>query len=401
MKAVEFYRILAESLDITIDDSGGLSTPKHLGGQPLMVESDGIKKRVFLPTDAVLRDYDKERQVMFHPLSEFITIGESDVFKMLKMAVRLALITRISALAEVMAIIGTDTNLHSRMTPSQIRFLEAVAGIDDKSVSKFRDVLTETVTEDPTKTLVSIFMTREDNLGDTKYPRVCNINFPIMGILAEAHNSSDTTRKVFGIDVRKKTPDDIKIWMGLLNYILPNIEVKGSYSRGSDHYAPYLAALLEGYYAVQSQLNLVIGEFSSFITVTDTVKLVDLKWYGVFKTGAVINDLPNFSGNKGGMIESPQPATPAPLHDSRVAPAGGGIDDRVGNISRTISSIPPWDEDTDSSDGLSMDEWRRRKQQELQSSQGIGRYPPQRYDGHYDQGRRHPNSRPRGFDDLI
>lgn len=379
MKAAEFYRILAESLDITIDDSGGLSTPKYVGNQPLMVETDGVKKRLFMPTTEVLRDYDKDRQVMFHPLSEFITIGESEVFKVLKLSVRLALITRISALAEAMAIIGTDTSLHSRMNPSQIRFLESVAGIDDKSVAKFRDVLGESVTEDPTKTLVSIFMTRDDTLGDTKYPRVCNITFPLMGILATAHDTTDGSRKVFNVDARKKTPDDVKIWMGLLNYILPDIETKGHYSRGSDHYAPYLASLLESYYAIQSQLNLVISEFNSFLTTTDSVKLVDLKWYGVLKTGTVINDLPNFNGNKGGMIEANKPSIPAPLHDSRVGPAGGGIDDLVRDILPPISTNLHQPLIDDSEDGgISVAEWRRMNQR-------TNTQPQPGYGGHYQQ----------------
>lgn len=400
MKAVEFYRILAESLDITIDDTGGLSTPKYTGTLPLMVDIEGTKKRLFLPTDTVLRDYDKDRQVMFHPLSEFITIGESDVFKILKMSVRLALITRISALAEAMAIIGTDTNLHGRMTPSQIRFLESVAGIDDKSVVKFRDVLGNAVSDDPTKTLVSIFMTRDDTLGDTKYPRICNVAFPLMGILEGALDSTESPRKVFNVDARKKTPDDVKIWSGLLSYILPDIGTKGHYSRGSDHYAPYLAALLESYHAIQSQLNLVVGEFSSFLTMTDTVKLVDLKWYGVFKTGAVINDLPNFNGNKGGMIEAAKPAIPAPLHDSRMTPAGGGIDDLVRDILPTPRDYPP---EEDTSGAISVEEWRRRSQQQqghypnhTPHHQPVGRYQqPARHDPRY------PQHQPRSYLDLI
>lgn len=303
MKAIDFYKTLVASLDYCVNEDGSMSMADYFGSQPIIIENEGIKKRLHLPTKEVLAAYDRETQLLFHPLSEYITIGESDVFKSLKAAVRLVLITRIANLVESLAILGTSTDLHGRMTPSQLMFLEHIAGIDDNSVNKLKDVLVKTLDTDPTKTLLSIFMTRDTVVGETKYPRVCNVSFPFMKVLTEAAETTESKRRVFDTDVRKKTPDDIKIWKGIFNYIFPDCSVAGTYSKGSDHYAPYFGSLLEVYYEIQSRINIVISEFSSFLTMNEYIKLVDLKWYGIFNSGTVVNDLPNLGGNKGGAIE--------------------------------------------------------------------------------------------------
>lgn len=418
MKAVDWYRTLLESLDAVVEEDGSIYLPESVGKSPLMVEIEKVSKPVFLPTDAVLRDYDKTRQVLFHPLSEFVTVGESDIFKLLKMLVRLALITRITTLVETLAILGTSTEFHGRFNSNQLKLLEAMAGIDEKSVAKFRSVLQKGFTEDPTLTTVSLFMTRDDTLGEVKYPRVCNVAFPITGVLNKAYTSADPSRKVLDVDVRKKTPDDIKIWLGLLNYTLPGIEEKGTYSRGSDHYAPYLGALLESYFAVQSRLNEVLSEFSSFIITTDVVKLVDLKWYGVFKSGSVFNDLPNLSGNKGGMVEAPKPKIPPKLFDSTVVSAGPPAEE---TIYRTQQPLETYHYDTPqqqhhheeqvSNGGMSVAEWRRLTaekqnayQPHHQPQRASSYHPPQtQYRDPY--GRQQPsypqNNRPLSASDLI
>ena len=157
MKAVEWYKILLESLDIVVETDGGLYMPDWLGRLPLTVTMDDTRKLAYLPTEQVLRDYDKDKQVLFHPLSEYVTIGESDVFKLLKMSVRLALVTRIAGLMETLAILGTSTEFHDRMNSNQIKLLESMAGIDDKSVSKLRSVLDKGIA-DTTNSILGIFM---------------------------------------------------------------------------------------------------------------------------------------------------------------------------------------------------------------------------------------------------
>jgi hypothetical protein len=342
-----------------VETDGGLYMPDWLGKLPLTVTMDDTRKLAYLPTEQVLRDYDKDKQVLFHPLSEYVTIGESDVFKLLKMSVRLALVTRIAGLMETLAILGTSTEFHDRMNSNQIKLLESMAGIDDKSVSKLRSVLDKGIA-DTTNSILGIFMTRDDELDGNKYPRVCNITFPIVGVLNKAYNTTDGNRKVFDIDVRKKTPDDIKIWLGLFNYVLPGLEEKGTYSRGSAHYAPYLGALLESYYDIQSRLNLIVSEFSSFIIPSDNVKIVDLKWYGMFKSGSVFNDLPNLSGNKGGVIEAPKPTVPKGLYDISVSSsAPSNTVDTLYQPTPTPFRETEYDVTESESGGMSLAEWRR------------------------------------------
>ena len=80
MKLLDFYTRMVNAMGMIINDDGRVSAGGFEPHPPIMIEN----RRLCMPTDTVLAEKNLDECVVFHPLCEMVTRGESEVLSAIK-----------------------------------------------------------------------------------------------------------------------------------------------------------------------------------------------------------------------------------------------------------------------------------------------------------------------------
>lgn len=262
-KMLDFYESLCRAAGLTVTSDGCVSIKTSKEPKPLTLKG----KRLVLPTKEHLANPDREHRIIFHPLTENVMRGESEVFERFRMAINGRLNVVIGTIMQVLLQVGTSHADQQKLTPEQSEFLLKVKNADEKTLNALTKIVDSVTGAQANKLYVTTFIKRGGQVGDKRFSRVGVASFPFYNELKKGES------EVHGVKLRVK---DREALIGLLDYILPDQDVVGAYNQGSNsNIAPTLEALMRTVRGIAAPLNDIIDRFSGILP--DNL-LIDADW---------------------------------------------------------------------------------------------------------------------------
>lgn len=304
-KILGIYRAVLDSAGMAVDGDGFISGDiarynPEAKNTPILING----KRLVLPMPSRLRDADSSKCMFFHPLTENIMRGESDVLMKLRSQIVIRLNYTVNVLMAGLLDIIASTDTHKTLSPDQSQLLNIAPEADQKTVTTFTNIFQKCLHSGETPA-VNLFLKRGGIVAGKKYSRVGIVSFPAY---EELVSDKDTC---FGIKMRKK---DRQSFINLYKYIFNKIDQKEGYNVGSDSgVAPFLDALMQTYGQLASNLNDVINLFLNKIDAADKL-IIGSDWVDDFQDLNVlvpeIRKIPTQPGNEGSTRLDQQTAPP-------------------------------------------------------------------------------------------
>lgn len=304
-KLNEIYRSVLLFAGLTADDQGFISATINDKREPTFI--NGL--RLVLPTDNQLRSFDSQERIVFHPFTENILRGESEVLTKLRQAINVRLNYTISVVGNSLLNLVASPAMHKNFSPEQAKLLTSVSDVDSKTVSNFISQTIGMMKQNAERVFVNIYLKRGATVKDKRYARGGIVSFPMYEMLL-----SD--------DMDKIRVKDKETFKQLLEFIFPSINEEEYYNFGSDsNVAPFLEALMRTAANIASRLNDILLLYTDFIEDADKV-MFDSEWMDYFQDlealTSEIRKVPVQHGNAGtaSVPEQAQapatPMTPAP-----------------------------------------------------------------------------------------
>lgn len=284
---LDFYESFAAALFIQFDEEGLANIVIPDANPTPMAIGDN---RVVLPTPQILKDGlgAATKRVAFHPLSENIMRGESDIFKFIKRMAAFRFNYTATIIAEELAKIAADPELQAPLNPAQQAFLVLMDQTKPVDLTKV-DSINQAVVGG--RSLINMYMQRTYPLDGIEYRRVCMVNFPILDELDR------DDKVIFDVDCgSKRAKGQIS---ALFKYIIGDLD-PNAYSVGVDSStAPYLTAMLESFYLLAKQLNSLIKLFGKSVPQLKQL-IIPVDWYKQMKHLDAYRDfIRPLAGNEG------------------------------------------------------------------------------------------------------
>lgn len=312
-------------------------------------------KLLVFPSHELLRKGVGSDVVAFHPISENIIRGESDVIKKLKGLAVFKITTVISCLIAELTEIAADKDSHAKLAPELTDMLKLLPKADGKTVDAFNKIIDATGVNTNYK-LFSIYLKRGGVWKGNKYNRVCKALFPITDEF-----ESDAS-EIFGVKLRKADKD---AFIKLFEYLIPHAGSEEQYSYGSNStIAPYFHSLMKSFCKVAKELNAVIDKFRKHLDNPDELYM-DVSWEESLDDLSIYKDIiPSLNGNEGHVVEGEGKAESGKgVKNSLLSQASKLVGKQEPPVNTTPSTspgfqnVPPTPQQTpsSSSDGLNWD----------------------------------------------
>jgi len=252
MNIIDFYKSILDCGNLATDKDGYTSV--KVTGSPVLVTG----KRLVLPTNSQLTAGNWSEKIVFHPLSENILRGESDVIAKLRSVFNIRLNYTFAAIAQNLFSIVASSAEHHLLSPEQSEMLSAISEVDSNTLELFNKITAAALKDSYDKAFISIFLKRGGVINGKKHSRVGIVTFPLYEEL------KNVDQEVFhGIKLRVKDKLAIK---QLYEYIFPNLETAETYNFGSDSsIAPFFHALMGTVLGIGSKFNDILELFSKEI----------------------------------------------------------------------------------------------------------------------------------------
>lgn len=255
MELLPLYTSILKFSGLEPDDQGFISTILDERREPAVING----ARMVLPTPNQLRNFNPKEKIIFHPLTENILRGESEVVTKLKLAINIKLNFSVGVIAQHLLNVVASPALHRKLNPEQAELLTSITDCDEKAVTNFITLMIKGVKANPDRLFANIYLKRGGTYHSKRYSRVGIVSFPFYQNLLDD--------KVEGIRVKDKAT-----YKELFQFIFPAIEDPELYNHGSNsQVAPYLDSLLHTAAKVASRLNDVILTFKDYIDDADSI----------------------------------------------------------------------------------------------------------------------------------
>lgn len=250
-KVLEFYKALLATFDIIADDNGLLS--HKTSGAPIMIDG----KRLAIPTNANIKLAGRNELVMFHPLSENVFEGMSEVFIELRHIVTAKLHKIIAYTAHTLLKLVLDKASHEGLSNKQMATISSLSDVDEKFVDSFKKLINK-LEVTGNKQLLNLFMKYGGELNGEKYMRVAYVSFPLLELI-----DSSEDYIIHDVKFRKK---DMAILKTVFTVIVPKAFEENAYSAGSNSsISPYFVSLLLAACNVLEDTGSTTWRFRSYI----------------------------------------------------------------------------------------------------------------------------------------
>lgn len=337
---VKFYKNMLHSLNVESNDESRLSLVISTGddGDDLEQKCLANGKRVVLPSNDLLKSGDWTGMIPFHPLSENLLRGESEIIHFLRNIIQFRLAGVIGILTSELLDIAASPKEHVDMSPSECEYLSLVPDVDDKTLKVLDKVLKNGLGD-----MVKVYLKRNGTLKGKEHRRVASVNFPIWDELTS--EGTKIYRTSAGNKKNKKAIAD------LFNYVIPNAGDRDLWSTSSDSdIAPYFHALLRSYAHVAEHLNSLVDKHERMLSNPDQLRS-DLGWIKDINRMSKWRDvIPALPGNEGATVKGD--AEPAATHAVRssniktssvLSHAAASAANLVSSEAPEVANDIPWD----------------------------------------------------------
>lgn len=218
-------------------------------------------KQLVLPLPEIVKQI-KPDQVCFHPLSENIARGDSNMISMIKKLITvnanritILMIERLMRIA-LKAIEEPDA-IH--LKGKQLELLTILPDVNKNTAAHLSAALGEIDLVE--HQIIKFYNRRSGKIGDRQYMRLAVTSFPLFDQIKDPTKSAIWGKKTF----RKR---DYKDYQALFDYIVPKWDTPNHYSVGSDNTeAPTFVSLMTAYLKYMTRMNELIDTFSEHLTV--------------------------------------------------------------------------------------------------------------------------------------
>lgn len=241
MNLLKTYEHMLNLGGLIVSPDGLVSVALDTTDRPALInvktDNGNVDKRLVLPTPNQLRlEGGWDNRIAFHPLKENINSGESIVIEYLRKAINYRFNQVISELIVQSLIFSSSTEHHKKLNKDLLGLLEALKDADQTMVNNFKKVLKQVSPTNTKHSFVSIYLKKLGKIGDESFACVGTVNFPFYNELIEAE------KEFHGVKLRK---NDFACFRRILEFMIPNIQEKGSYNVGvSASYAPFAECLI-------------------------------------------------------------------------------------------------------------------------------------------------------------
>lgn len=329
---LSFYSSLLATAGCTVDSEDRVFF--QIGDekpQPLTVGG----KHLLIPTESALRSYDKETQAFFHPLSENIQRGESDVFKVFKRHVTTRIINAMSGLGVALLTLQMRPDIQRNMNQDQMELMLRLASADAKALSSFQLMVFRSIGENPDRLdqwALSFYPKRNGTFEGTVHRRVTVTSFPTYNHIKAGGKITKGAGKDEKDIYRKQ---DYATYIEVMETLFPDLimlkanGVTEDYNAPGDaSVAPILTSFLRAVAKVATRLNDVTETLGALLDApTRAAVTIPLEWEDTVRhesRDALIRlqrRVPTLSGNDGDVetedaiptaprAEVPRPAAP-------------------------------------------------------------------------------------------
>jgi hypothetical protein len=283
-----FYRALLGMAKLEVSAEGLVSEITD-DGEKLPFFVNGM--RLVIPEDAQLRVTGEER-VFFQPGRENIMLGETKEFAAFRKRLNDQMQIRIMAIVAELLVLAGSPKEHPKLKGRQLELLRGLEEISKSTFEAFKGLLKVTSEGDATQQPFSLYLGKNDKLGDKSYRRTAIVSFPLYEqlvkdgqtreeIMARRKEQSKERREelpkneTFGVELGKH---DRPILLRVFEYIFPLIAQKGAYSMGSNSdYFPYLEAFCLAMQNVAECINRIVDEFGTVVPTLEGQR-INLEW---------------------------------------------------------------------------------------------------------------------------
>lgn len=261
-----FYANVLNSLNVRTVEDSRLSLEYHTAdGDPILKPWTIDDRRVVLPTTKNLKEQDWDTVIAFHPLSENILRGESDVVHTLKRLVWYRLTVSVYHVMDQLMEIAANSEIHEKLNTRQSKFLQHVPNATEKTLKQFRKVFSGN-----TDKILNIYLKRDGVLEGENYRRVAVVDFPF------TDDFKDDELEV--LDSKLDSKKSKRTINALIDYVLPHADDPDRWSGASNsQVAPYFDALLRAYANVATRTNALINIFKKHFEDHERY-YIDLDW---------------------------------------------------------------------------------------------------------------------------
>lgn len=330
-KLNSIYRSILLFAGMEADQNGYISTVMDTNRDAAFI--DGL--RMVLPTSNQLHNFNPKESIVFHPLTENIIRGESEVITKLKSTINVRLNFAIGMIAQSLINLVASPALHHKLSPEQAELLTSITDADEKSLLNFVSCMMTNIKAAPDRVFTNIYLKRGGTYEGKRYSRVGIVTFPFY-------------EKIKAESLEKIRVKDYETYRQLFEFMLPGLDNPEEYNYGSNsHVAPYLEALMRTAANVASRLNDLVALYSEYIEDSDRL-VFDSDWMEDFQDLTAlmpeIRKIPVQKGNEGRVasgevqMETEAPAAAAPQVQAPVqyaAPAQQQMAPQAPEIKRT------------------------------------------------------------------
>lgn len=265
-RLTEIYTSILRFAGLDVDDQGYVSMLYDEKRDPAFI--DGL--RIVLPLDYHLRNFNPKEKIIFHPLTENILRGESEVITKLKHFINVRLNFTIGIVSQALLNLVASPEFHSKLNPEQAELLTTITDSDDKTVTNFISLMVAGIKTTPERLFTNIYLKRGGTFNGKRYSRAGIVTFPFYQNLKED--------KIDKIRVKDK-----ETYKQLMEFIFPGLDQMEEYNFGSDSgVAPYLEALMRTSAKLASRLNDILILYKDFIDEGEKV-MFDSDWMEAFQ----------------------------------------------------------------------------------------------------------------------
>jgi|APHM01.1.fsa_nt_gi hypothetical protein len=183
-----FYSELLSSLHIYADANSRLNL--HLPGDngeeekvPITINlGEDDQRLLVMPTDDRLQDNQWNGEVPFHPLSESLSRGQSEVLTQLVELVRFVVGHRVGLVYGFFAQFAADESVQKRLSTAQMNYFNSVEGLKDTATLQklfFGSNKQSKFLLDDEENFFSIFLKRPAEINGKRFARGAIATFPI------------------------------------------------------------------------------------------------------------------------------------------------------------------------------------------------------------------------------
>lgn len=265
-RLIESYTELLKGARLKVRPDGSVVNAKDnvhfIKGKPLV-----------LPLESVLKSEDINDKIVFHPLAESASKGESDVLSDLRQRLTYNVNLSTSQLIAFFLQLAVG-EIKYPLDPQQMKVMKLLKGVETKVHKDILQFMTATTRGEGKKTpLVKVYLSRKPTKIDgVTYSRTGVVTFPLYSLVCEELSTKTKGFSVLGVSTNKSALETFK---KVFEYIFPGLDKNPeAYNIASANtIAPYADALIRTILNLCSTINEQVRLFKDVDPIVQSIEL--------------------------------------------------------------------------------------------------------------------------------